>query len=110
MNTKQKNAIIGIIKNSSNLSAELKENFAKQISQMSEDELETFLKTIREAKDNKNLPEKISELRKVETTNHADFLQTTSAFLKKITAHETAKQEKKDKMRADEISNKIKSL
>ena len=98
-----------MIKNDSNMSAESKESFTKQISQMSEDEFKAFLESMKEAKDNKNLQEKILELQEAEKNSHTDFLQTASALSKKITAHETKKQEESDKIKADEILNKIKS-
>lgn len=108
MNTKQKD-IIDIIKNDSNMSAESKESFTKQISQMSKDEFKAFLESMKEAKDSKNLQEKILGLQEAEKNSHTDFLQTASALSKKITTHETKKQEENDKIKADEILNKIKS-
>lgn len=108
MNTKQKD-IIDMIKNDSNMSAELKGSFTKQISKMSEDEFKAFLKSMRKAKDSKNLQEKILGLQEAEKNSHTDFLQTASAISKKITTHERKKQEESDKIKADEILNKIKS-
>ncbi|MEA2006880.1 MAG: hypothetical protein U9O20_01840 [Patescibacteria group bacterium] len=108
MNTKQKD-IIDMINNDSNMSAKLKESFIKQVSQMNEDELEAFLKSMKKAKDNKNLQEKILRLQETEKNSHTDFLQTAYALLKKITTHKRKKQEESDKIKTNEILNKIKS-
>lgn len=107
---KQRKRILEEIKKGESLSVDLQDRFQKQIMAMGDEEFSIFLRSVQGAKNSKNLDKEIAEFKEMEKSGHEEFLKIANDLSKKITNREAKKQRSDDKLEADAILNKIKSL
>jgi hypothetical protein len=107
---KQKSILLDKIRADDDLSAELKDDFEKQVAKMNEDEFAIFLESIKEAGNGDDLKKRVSRLEELEGFSHNDFLQIASKFSSKVTKNEVVENRISDDREVDVLLDKIDSL